>query len=258
MGYGRDGRLVWFVRNHGRFALSLSAVLFLLVVLCVGRTYGPASSGLMLGPVAAAVLIAFSRRRGLTWSDLGLSRHTWARGAVYAVVAVAVVAAVYAVAAMVPLTRAAFADVRYELPAPKALFTAFVAIPVGTVAVEEIAFRGVLLGLVTRHRGHRWGFALSSVAFGAWHILPSLGLNQANAAMHAVAGAGDRWADRQRPGGRGVHISGRRVAGRVAPAEREHPGRGRTSLGGQRSRRAPRRDPVRGRRLMIPTLPAAG
>jgi membrane protease YdiL (CAAX protease family) len=185
-----SARWVQFVRNHGGFAVSLLAVLLLLGVLLVGRTYGPASTGLVLGPVAGAVLVAFGRRRGLSWSDLGLSRRTWARGAAYAVVAAVVVAAIYAVAAAVPLTRTAFVDVRYELPAAKALFTAFVAIPVGTVAVEEIAFRGVLLGLVTRHRGHRWGFALSSVTFGAWHILPSLGLNHANAAMHAVAGSG--------------------------------------------------------------------
>jgi uncharacterized protein len=170
--------------------VSLTAVVFALVAVCVVRTYGPASSGLVLGPVAAALLVAFSRRRGLSWSDLGLSRHTWARGAAYAVVAVALVAAVYAVAAMLPLTRVAFADVRYQMPEQRALFTAFVVIPVGTVLVEELAFRGVLLGLVTRHRGPRWGLALSSVAFGAWHILPSLELNHANAAVHAVAGTG--------------------------------------------------------------------
>lgn len=184
------GRWVRFVRSHGRFALSLAAVLVLLAVLCVGRMYGPATTGLLLGPLVAVVLVAFSRRRGLTWSDLGLSRRTWARGAAYGAVAVAVVAAVFTIAAIVPLTRTAFVDVRYELPAPTALFTAFVVIPLGTVLVEEVAFRGVLLGLVTRHRGHRWGFTLSAVAFGAWHILPSLGLNHANAAMRALAGTG--------------------------------------------------------------------
>lgn len=190
MGPRWNARFVQFVRDHGGFAASLVAVLLLLGVLLIGRAYGPASSGLVLGPVAAAALLAFSRRRGLTWSDLGLSRRTWARGAVYAVIAAAVVAMVYAVAALVPLTRTAFVDVRYELPATQALFTAFVVIPVGTVLVEEVAFRGVLLGLVTRHRGHRWGFSLSSVTFGAWHILPSLGLNHANAAMRAMAGPG--------------------------------------------------------------------
>jgi uncharacterized protein len=185
-----SARSLQFLRHHGGFAVSLASVLVLLGVLLVGRTYGPASGGLVLGPVAAAVLVAVGRRRGLSWSDLGLSRRTWARGAVYAVIAAVVVAAVYAVAAMVPLTRTAFVDVRYELPPSQALFAAFVGIPVGTVAVEEIAFRGVLLGLVTRHRGHRWGFGLSSVTFGAWHILPSLGLNHANEAMHALAGSG--------------------------------------------------------------------
>jgi membrane protease YdiL (CAAX protease family) len=179
-----------FVRDHGRLVWSVAAVLLLLAGLSVARTYGPAHSGLVLGPVAAVLLVAFSRYRGLTWSDLGLSRRTWLRGAGYAAGAVAVVAACYAVAAMVPWTRLAFEDVRYALPAPQALFTAFVVIPVGTVLVEEVAFRGVLQGLITRYRGHRWGFTLSSVAFGAWHILPSLGLSQANAAMHAVAGTG--------------------------------------------------------------------
>lgn len=187
---GWRARWVGFLRSHGRFAGSLAAVLFLLAVVGVIRTYGPAGGGLVLGPVGAAVLVAFGRHRGLTWSDLGLSRRTWARGAVHAVVAVALVAAVYAIAAMLPLTRVAFADVRYEMPVHQAVLTALVVIPVGTVLMEELAFRGVLLGLVTRHRGPGWGLALSSVTFGAWHILPSLGLNHANAAVHAVAGTG--------------------------------------------------------------------
>jgi membrane protease YdiL (CAAX protease family) len=176
--------------SHGRFVASLTAVLLVLVVVCVVRTYGPARSGLFLGPVAAALLVAFGRARGLSWSDLGLSRRTWARGGKFAAVAAAVVAAAYTLAAILPVTRMAFADVRYETSARTALFTAFVAIPVGTVLVEELAFRGVLLGLITRHRGPRWGIATSSLIFGAWHILPSLGLNHANAAMHALAGGG--------------------------------------------------------------------
>lgn len=183
-------RLAAFLRGHGRFAASLGAVLVLLVGIATFRTYGPAGSGLVLGPVAAAVLVAFARRRGLSWSDLGLARRTWARGSVFGLVAVAAVAAVYSVAALLPVTRLAFADVRYEMPAGRAMFTAFVLIPVGTVLVEEIAFRGVLLGLFTRHRRPRWGLVASSALFGAWHILPSLGLNHSNAAIHAMAGGG--------------------------------------------------------------------
>lgn len=177
-----------FVRSHGRFSAIMAAILVLLVAVNVGRMYGPAGTGLVVGPVAAAALLAFARRCGLSWSDLGLSRRTWARGAAFAIGAIGLVSGAYAAAAALPMTRAAFLDVRYEMPAGKALVTALIVIPLGTVLVEEIAFRGVILGLVTRHRGTKWGLGLSSMLFGAWHILPSLGLTHANAALGAVAG----------------------------------------------------------------------
>jgi len=168
----------------------MAAVLVLLAVVNVVRMYGPAGSGLVLGPVAALVLVGLSRCGGLSWADLGLSRRTWARGALFGLAAIGAVVALYTAAAVLPLTRVAFEDVRYELPPGQALFTAVVVIPVGTVLVEEIAFRGVILGLVARHHNVRWGLGISSALFGAWHILPSLGLSQVNAAVGGVAGAG--------------------------------------------------------------------
>jgi membrane protease YdiL (CAAX protease family) len=164
-----------FVGQHGRFTAAITVVVALLVAVTVTRTYGPAGAGLVLGPIAAVALVALSRRWGLSWADLGLSRHTWAKGALYAGAAVAAVVVVYAVAALVPLTRSAFLDVRYQLGTGPALITALVVIPLGTVLIEEIAFRGVMQGLVTRHRGIGWGLGVAAVLFGAWHILPSLG-----------------------------------------------------------------------------------
>lgn len=181
-------RCLRFIRAHGRFVAIMLVVLVLLGVVNVACKYGPAGTGLVLGPLAAVGLVVLSRRGGLSWSDLGLCRRTWLRGGAYALGAVALVAAVYTAAAVLPLTRVAFQDVRYAMPAGRALFTALVVIPVGTVLVEEIAFRGVLLGLITRHRNVRWGLGLSSALFGLWHILPSLGLNRANAAVGGVAG----------------------------------------------------------------------
>lgn len=177
-------------RRHGRFLTALGVLLVLLVVVNVLRAYGPAGTGVVLGPLAALALVGLARRWGLSWSDLGLSRRTWARGVAVAAGAVAAVAALYAVVAVVPLTRAAFLDIRYQLPAGRALLTALVVIPLGTVLVEEIAFRGVLQGLLTRHRGIRWGLGLSSALFGAWHILPSLGLPRVNPAVGALVGGG--------------------------------------------------------------------
>lgn len=179
-----------FARRHGRFTVTLGLVLVLLVAVNLIREYGPARSGVIVGPIAAIALIALSRRRGLTWSDLGLSRRTWAKGGLIAAVAVLAVAVVYAVAAVLPLTRVAFLDSRYQLPLGRALITALVVIPLGTVLVEEIAFRGVLQGMMARHRGIGWGLGLPSALFGLWHILPSLGLSRANPAVGDLAGSG--------------------------------------------------------------------
>ena len=61
------------------------------------------------------------------------------------------VAGVYVVGVLLPLIRPAFQDVRYDLRSRDALYTAFVVIPVGTVLLEELAFRSVLWGMLSRH-----------------------------------------------------------------------------------------------------------
>lgn len=184
------GRLRRWVVHHRRFAAAVAGVVLVLVGANLLRHYGPAGTGLVLGPTVAVGLVILARRLGLSWEDLGLARRTWGKGALYAAVTVAVVVAGYAAGAALPLTRSAFLDARYHLSVGPALLSALVIIPMGTVLMEEIAFRGVLLGLVTRHRGVRWGLGLSSGLFGAWHVLPSLGLNGANQAVGQVVGSG--------------------------------------------------------------------
>ena len=58
----------------------------------------------------------------------------------------ALVSVVYLVGVVVPLTRPAFLDARYHLGLHGALVTAFVVIPLGTILLEEVAFRSVLWG----------------------------------------------------------------------------------------------------------------
>jgi uncharacterized protein len=172
-----------------RLGLVLGAVLAVLAAVNVADRFGPPGTGLVVGPLVALGLVLLARRAGLTWADLGLSRHTLLSGLRYAVGAVLAVAVAYAVGAAVPLTRPAFLDVRYHLHFGAALLAAFVVVPLGTVLLEEVAFRGVLLGLVNRHRGAAWASITSSVLFGLWHILPSLRLGQANRAVEAALGA---------------------------------------------------------------------
>jgi hypothetical protein len=136
--------------------------------------------------VVAALLLVIAHACGLTWGDLGLGRRGLGRGVLVGLLAVLLVAVVYGIGLALPPTRSAFVDTRAAGPVGAMLYAALVRIPFGTVLVEEIAFRSVVPGLV----GGTWWrrTLLASAAFGLWHIVPSLGLNSANAAVGATLG----------------------------------------------------------------------
>jgi CAAX protease family protein len=177
-------------RRSRRLPLTLAIVIAVLAAVGALQGFLPLTSRLALAPVVALGLIGLGRWAGLSWDDLGLAAGSWRRGAMYGGVAVVLVAAVYAVGAALPLTRMAFLDARYQLSPGPALVTALVVIPLRTVLLEEVAFRGVLLGLLHRHRSGLWASLISSILFGLWHVLPSLHLHEANRAVTAAVGQG--------------------------------------------------------------------
>jgi membrane protease YdiL (CAAX protease family) len=136
-------------------------------------------------------LVAWARLDGLTWSQLGLGRDHLGAGCRWALGAIAVVAGIYVVGVLLPLTRPAFQDVRYDLPLPEALHMALVVIPLGTVALEEIAFRSVLWGMLSRHLRQWQVLVTTSALFGFWHVMPALHVGATNRGVsEAVGGAG--------------------------------------------------------------------
>jgi membrane protease YdiL (CAAX protease family) len=149
-----------------------------------------AHASLVLGPACVAGLAVIARLAGLSWPDLGLGPGTWRPGIKWAAAAIAAVGLVLAAAAALPVTREAFRDTRYRLGWGNALLTALVLIPVGTVLVEELAFRGVLWGLLRRIWGTGAATVVSSALFGLWHVLPSLGLAAHNEAIGGAVGRG--------------------------------------------------------------------
>ena len=56
----------------------------------------------------------------------------------------------------------------------------------------HIAFRAVLFSMLARRFGLVWAIVLSSIVFGLWHILPSMGTHEQNPALGSVAGEGAR------------------------------------------------------------------
>jgi uncharacterized protein len=157
-----------------RMVAALAAVLAVLAGAALLIKSGPVGTGLVAGPLIAGLLVFLARRAGLSWDDLGLARRRLRRGAGWAALAVAVVAAVYLVAIAFPGLRAVFLDVRYRLDADSALLKALLLIPLSTILLEEIAFRGVLFGLLHQRQRATWALGFSSVLFGLWHVFPSL------------------------------------------------------------------------------------
>jgi uncharacterized protein len=145
---------------------------------------------LVMGPICVAGLVAIARLAGLSWGDLGLGPGTWWRGIRWAGVEIAVVAVVVTVGAALPPTRGAFRDSRYRVDAGHALLIALIYIPIGTVLLEEVAFRGVLWGLLRRLGGTGMATMLSSALFGLWHVLPARGLATHNEAIGGTVGRG--------------------------------------------------------------------
>jgi membrane protease YdiL (CAAX protease family) len=139
----------------------------------------------------AAALVVVARLDGLSWPELGLGRDRLGAGCRWGLGAIGVVAGVYVVGVLLPVTRPAFQDVRYDLPLPEALRTAFMVIPFGTVVLEELAFRSVLWGFLSRHL-HPWQVLVTtSGLFGLWHVLPALHVGGTNRGVSgAVGGAG--------------------------------------------------------------------
>ena len=169
--------------------LAVIITIVILVVVNVVDVRVPHAS-LVAGPACAAVLLALARLAGLSWPELGLGRGTWRPGMLWAAAIIGIVALVLAAGAALPATREAFRDSRYHLGWAQALRTAFVLIPVGTVLVEEVAFRGVLWGLLRRTHGTVVATAVSSALFGLWHILPSMGLTASSPAIGSAVGRG--------------------------------------------------------------------
>ncbi len=121
-----------------------------------------------------AGLLAAARLAGLSWAQLGLAKGRLRSGCLWGGGVIAVVAGGYTVGVLLPATRPAFESDRYDLPLTGVLHSAFVAIPFGTVLLEEIAFRSVLWGALSRHCRPWQVLVSTSLLFGCWHLIPAV------------------------------------------------------------------------------------
>jgi membrane protease YdiL (CAAX protease family) len=146
----------------------------------------PADAALNL--VTAAGLTAFARRAGCSHGDLGIRAADAAAGLRLGLAAAAVATGGVVLGASLPWTRPFFHDRRVAaVGRGEAIYHLAVRIPLATALAEELAFRGVLLGLVQRRRSPAAAVAWTSLLFGASHALPTLKHYDGNPASGLVA-----------------------------------------------------------------------
>lgn len=132
--------------------------------------------------LSSVALVLFAVRvDGRSWDDLGLARASWSRGVRWGAVLAGSVLVLYLVAVAVPATRDLFRDDRVAgWSLGQSVWAAFVRVPLGTVLLEEVAFRAVLPAMLAT-RTRTWvAVAVSAGLFGLWHVLPAMGLESVN------------------------------------------------------------------------------
>ncbi len=172
-----------------RTYVDVAVVVVMLAITNLVAHFTTAWASIATVPVAALLLVALVRGRGLGWSELGLSREHWKSGAGYALGAVVLVASVIGIGIALPWTREMFLNNRYATVSG-ALLASMVIIPLQTVIPEELAFRGVLHGALDRAWGFRGVAAAGSLLFGLWHVATSLGLTSNNVGLTHLFGGG--------------------------------------------------------------------
>ncbi|MEL7210572.1 MAG: CPBP family intramembrane glutamic endopeptidase [Actinomycetota bacterium] len=125
--------------------------------------------------VATALLVGSARAAGMGATELGLAREQHRRGLREGLIASAAVVTAVALAASPRRLRRRFADDRVRARSGReAAYESLARIPLGTALFEEVAFRGVLTGLLRRDMAPAAATAVSTGAFGLWHVLPTL------------------------------------------------------------------------------------
>ncbi|AXB42277.1 type II CAAX prenyl endopeptidase Rce1 family protein [Amycolatopsis albispora] len=170
------------------------AVLLLATATFLANRVLPGWAYPVCGTVTAVLLVVLARSSGVAATAMGLGRRQLGRGAVVGLIGMGLVLLTFAVALAVPAFRPLFDDGRVGSPdLTEVLWQTLIRIPLGTVLVEEVAFRGVLPALLGGGQRWRWGPVLGAAGlFGLWHLLPSLALVR-NAAVAGTLGGLPLW-----------------------------------------------------------------
>ena len=156
---------------HGSALWLVGLVVFVVVFnVLFHRTQGTAR---IIASVASyVILFLIVRYAKLGLSNIGLAGSNIKSGLLWGLIGAVIVFAVMGIVYLV--SPSTFLDARYNQDTRSLIGALVLSLPIYTVIIEEIIFRGVMPALLMRSTSVQLAFVLSSILFGLWHILPSL------------------------------------------------------------------------------------
>lgn len=139
-----------------------------------------------LGFGLVVVLVALVA--GLRTADLGLERRHVGSGLRWGLACWGLAVIGFGIVGLAPWTRGVYHDHRATVSTGALLWKVLVAIPLATALMEELVFRGVIFGATARITTATRAAIVSALAFGFWHVQPTLGSLGANAATDGARG----------------------------------------------------------------------
>ncbi|MGZ4755272.1 MAG: CPBP family intramembrane glutamic endopeptidase [Acidimicrobiia bacterium] len=137
----------------------------------VSHRFIPERARPVAGAGAALGLAAVARGLGADARDLGCDRRDLPAGLRVGAVAAGVIVAATAAGRSLDRQGRAFRDARVtNASRTEAAVHLLVRIPFATALVEELVFRGVILGFGLRDGDRRRALLVSSIGFGLWHV----------------------------------------------------------------------------------------
>jgi uncharacterized protein len=135
--------------------------------------------------VAALLLVTAIRFDGRSFDDIGLAARKVPNGLRWGGALSLGLLGVYLIGMALPFTDGLFQDARGDITFGALMWQVLIVVPLGTVLMEEIAFRGVLPAMFRARCTHLSNGALradlaSALLFGFWHVLPSWNTNEVN------------------------------------------------------------------------------
>lgn len=150
-----------------------ASVVVVLAVYNVARSSVIPGDGHFAANVAiGVVMLVAGLAAGMSTAELGIEQAHLGDGLRLGSIVLAGLGAVLLVAAFLPLTSAYFEDERVDVTFPQMLLRVLIVIPLGTVFVEEVVFRGVLHGLLRRRFEILRAALIGATLFALWHLFP--------------------------------------------------------------------------------------